>query len=166
MPKILNFGAFWLALQPNLLYTATMTPEQILQTLLHSTLVLSLKTQSFHWNVTGPTFGPLHTLFGTQYEDLQDAADLIAERIRALQAFPHPHNSNEGAEAVDPIPNKPPKHPKMLSILAADHEKLGIFCATTSKMTSVGDPATSNLLADRQMAHQKAAWMLRSHLEA
>jgi len=26
------------------------------------------------------------------------------------------------------------------------------------------DPATSNLLADRQMAHQKATWMLKSHL--
>ena len=26
------------------------------------------------------------------------------------------------------------------------------------------DPASANLLADRQMSHQKAAWMLRSHL--
>ena len=140
-------------------------PCDFLQTLLHETLALSLKTQSFHWNVQGPTFGPLHQLFGQQYEDLQEAADLIAERIRALDEFPHAHNSNEGTEAVDPIPPKPPKHTKMLEILGVEHEKLAYFCAKTSKMCAEEDPATSNLLAERQMAHQKAAWMLRSHLK-
>lgn len=141
-----------------------MSCQKILDTLLHSTLALSLKTQSFHWNVTGPTFGPLHTLFGTQYEALQEAADLIAERLRALDAFPHPHNSNSEAEAVDPIPAKPPKHTKMLEILALDHEKLGLFCSKTAALVAEEDPATSNLLSDRQHEHQKAAWMLKSHL--
>jgi len=145
-------------------YNHPMSCAKILDALLHSTLALSLKTQSFHWNVTGPTFGPLHKLFGKQYEELQDAADLIAERIRALDEYPHPHNSNSDAEAVDPIPAKPPKYTKMLEILALEHEKLALFCSRTSHITSTEDPATSNLLADRQMAHQKAAWMLKSHL--
>ncbi|NBS69843.1 DNA starvation/stationary phase protection protein [bacterium] len=142
-----------------------MKSPEILQVLLHETLILSLKTQSFHWNVEGPNFGPLHDLFGTQYESLQEAADTIAERIRALGEYPHPHNSNEGAEALDPIPSKPPKFTKMLEILAVDNQKVGIFCGRTSEMLAAEDPATSNLLAERQMQHEKAAWMLRSHLK-
>lgn len=157
---------FWVAPGTHMRYTRHMSCEKILDTLLHSTLALSLKTQHFHWCVTGPTFGPLHDLFGKQYSDLQEAADTLAERIRALDAFPHAHNSNADAEAVDPIPAKPPKHTKMLEILALDHEKLALFAARTSSLLAESDPATSNLLAERQMAHQKAAWMLKSHLAA
>lgn len=141
-----------------------MAPD-ILQSLLHDTLALSLKTQSFHWNVEGPNFGPLHTLFGEQYESLIKAADTIAERIRALDAYPHPHNSNEDTKAVDPIPPKPPKFSKMIEILGVENEKLAYFCAKASKALAEEDPATSHLLAERQMAHEKAAWMLRSHLK-
>lgn len=136
----------------------------ILQTLLHSTLALSLKTQSFHWNVVGPHFSALHKLFGDQYSELQEAADLIAERIRALDDFPHAHNTNADAEAVDPIPKKPPHYSKMLQTLALENEKLGLWCAKMASKVAEEDPATSNLLADRQMAHQKATWMLKSHL--
>lgn len=138
---------------------------KILQALLHETVALSLKTQSFHWNVEGPNFSSLHSLFHQQYSDLQEAADLIAERIRALNEYPHPHNTSEGTEAVSLIPPKPPKAPKMLEILGVENEKLGHLCLLSSQETAQDDPATSNLLADRQMWHQKAAWMLRSHLK-
>ena len=142
-----------------------MKSEDILQSLLHDTLILGLKTQSFHWNVEGPHFGPLHTLFGTQYEALQEAADTIAERLRALGDYPHPHNNNKGGEVVDEIPKEPPDAAKMVEILALDHQKLGLFCAKTSDSVAKKDPATANMLADRQMAHEKDAWMLRSHLK-
>ena len=45
---------------------------------------LYLKTHNYHWNVTGPQFATLHTLFETQYSELALAIDQIAERIRAL----------------------------------------------------------------------------------
>lgn len=138
---------------------------KLLESLLHDTLALSLKTQSFHWNVEGPHFGPLHTLFGSQYESLIEAADLIAERIRAIGSFPHPHNSNIDTAAVDPIPATPPTYKEMLKILAVENEKLAYFCHNASTICGPADAATSNLFADRQAAHSKAAWMLRSHLE-
>ena len=46
--------------------------------------VLYLKTQNYHWNVTGVHFGPLHSMFQEHYEDLAEAVDTLAERIRAL----------------------------------------------------------------------------------
>ena len=53
---------------------------------LASTYVLYQKTQSVHWNVTGPLFVSVHKLTEGQYEDLAASIDEIAERIRALGA--------------------------------------------------------------------------------
>ena len=58
-----------------------------LSDLLALSYTLYLKTQNFHWNVTGPMFTTLHELFMTQYTELAAAIDEIAERIRALGAF-------------------------------------------------------------------------------
>src|SRR5665647_2298824 len=52
--------------------------------LLADSYTLYLKTQDYHWNVTGQQFGALHALFEAQYTDLALAVDAIAKRIRAL----------------------------------------------------------------------------------
>ena len=57
---------------------------QNLEKLLADSYALALKTQNYHWNVVGENFKPLHELFGAQYEEIADAIDEIAERIRAL----------------------------------------------------------------------------------
>jgi len=57
---------------------------EALSHMLADSYVLYLKTHNFHWNVTGPMFQTLHTLFMTQYTEEWAALDLIAERIRAL----------------------------------------------------------------------------------
>ena len=48
--------------------------------------LLFIKTQGVHWNVTGPTFFGLHKLTEAQYENLYEAIDTLAERMRALGA--------------------------------------------------------------------------------
>src|SRR3984885_15870134 len=55
-----------------------------LSRLLADTYTLYLTTHNFHWNVTGPMFNTLHTMFMEQYTELWNAVDPIAERIRAL----------------------------------------------------------------------------------
>src|SRR3569833_1677111 len=61
----------------------------VLSRMLDDSYILYLKTHNFHWNVTGPKFHTLHTMFMTQYTELWGALVLIAERIRAL-GFPAP----------------------------------------------------------------------------
>ena len=58
-----------------------------LSRLLADSYTLYLKTHNFHWNVTGPMFNTLHQMFETQYKELAEAVDVIAERIRALGHF-------------------------------------------------------------------------------
>ena len=52
--------------------------------LLADTYTLYLTTHNFHWNVKGPMFNSLHTMFMAQYTELWNAVDPIAERIRSL----------------------------------------------------------------------------------
>src|SRR5512134_960793 len=88
--------------------------------LLADSYTLYLKSHNFHWNVTGPMFTTLHTLFETQYTDLAIAVDDIAERIRALGA-PVPGSFSEFAalagvrESVGPVPAR-----QMIETLVAD----------------------------------------------
>src|SRR3990167_5967636 len=68
----------------------TMSSTKLIDGLAHllaDTYVLYLKTQNFHWNVTGLNFHSYHKMFEHQYEELAEAVDTIAERIRSMRAW-------------------------------------------------------------------------------
>src|SRR5436190_14931933 len=46
--------------------------------------VLYTKTRNAHWNVEGPDFHTKHLFFESQYGQLDDIIDNVAERIRSL----------------------------------------------------------------------------------
>lgn len=58
-----------------------------LSKVLADSYTLYLKTHNYHWNVTGPMFQTLHTMFEEQYTELATAVDDLAERIRALGVY-------------------------------------------------------------------------------
>src|SRR5262245_20734827 len=60
------------------------TTVGILNALLADEFVLYTKSRNYHWNVVGPQFSELHKLFETQYEQLDEFVDQVAERARAL----------------------------------------------------------------------------------
>ena len=64
--------------------TTQVERAEALEKLLADSYTLYLKTQSYHWNVTGPMFTTLHGLFESQYTELAEAVDEIAERLRAV----------------------------------------------------------------------------------
>src|ERR1700744_5588922 len=46
--------------------------------------VLYTKTRNAHWNVEGPDFHSMHVFFETQYNDIAEIVDTVAECIRIL----------------------------------------------------------------------------------
>ena len=139
---------------------------EALEGLLADSYTLYLKTHSYHWNVTGPMFTTLHTLFETQYTELALAVDEIAERIRALGA-PAPGSYTQFAERSKVKEDTGvPKATDMIRRLVADHE---LVTKSARKVTKVGEEAGDDASVDlgvrRIDVHEKAAWMLRSHLE-
>ena len=139
---------------------------EALSKLLADTYTLYLKTHNYHWNVTGPMFSTLHTLFETEYTEYALPVDEIAERIRAIGARA-PGSYTEFAElaSVKEDRGSPPAM-EMISNLVADQEAT---VASARKLVEVaeaaGDQATADLGVRRIETHEKNAWMLRSHLE-
>src|SRR5215216_606501 len=58
-----------------------------LNLVLADSYALMALTHLAHWNVEGADFFPLHKAFQEQYENLFEAVDEIAERVRALDAY-------------------------------------------------------------------------------
>ncbi|MBI2521113.1 MAG: DNA starvation/stationary phase protection protein [Bdellovibrio sp.] len=136
-----------------------------LSRLLADTYMVYLQTHNFHWNVTGPLFGSLHPMLEKQYKELAEATDLIAERIRAL-GFPAPATLMEFAELTSIKEGRGvPKAEDMIEILVDGHEAIVRRTRDIVPMiTEYYDESTLTLLADRRLAHEKTAWMLRSIL--
>ncbi len=129
------------------------------------TYTLYLKTQNYHWHVTGPQFKALHELFEMQYQELAEAVDLIAERIRSLGSktpasfaeFIKLKKINEGTSTLNAQ--------QMVTELAADNDTLVNDLNAALKLAQEHhDEGTATILGDRIAAHQKARWMLKSSL--
>jgi starvation-inducible DNA-binding protein len=138
-----------------------------LSRLLADTYTLYLTTHNFHWNVTGPMFNTLHTMFMAQYTELWTAVDPIAERIRSL-GYPAPGSYAQfGALAsIKDAPTAPPKAMAMVKILVEGHEAVARTARSIFPLAdAAGDEPTADLLTQRLTVHEQTAWMLRSLLE-
>ena len=145
--------------------------------------VLFHKTWVFHWNVIGPDFQQLHTLFGGQYETMFDEIDRLSEHMRFLNIRPigtlsrmvEVSTIGEGSNVLEVdqlgqkqiIPGKPIiKSEDMVKRLLADNL---IFLELITNAAEVAGQqrsyATENLLQDLMESHGKFVWMLRSVTE-
>jgi len=139
-----------------------------LSKLLADTYTLYLTTHNFHWNVTGPMFNTLHAMFMTQYTELWNSVDLIAERIRSLgHAAPGSYGQFGTLASIADVPATPPPAFEMVAILVSGHEAVARTARSLFPVAEkAGDEPTTDLLTQRLTVHEKTAWMLRSLLQA
>lgn len=127
---------------------------------------LAFLTRDAHWNITGPLFGPLHELFGKQYDAINETIDDVAERIRAL-GRPVAGKMNELAKVVS-LPssgNTTGKADKLIGSLLNSHEAIiRNLRKAVDETAKLGDNGTSDFLTSLMEEHEKTAWMLRSSL--
>jgi starvation-inducible DNA-binding protein len=137
-----------------------------LSRVLADTYTLYLKTHNFHWNVTGPQFNTLHTMFETQYNELATAVDLIAERIRALGHFaPGSYKAYSKLSSIAEADGVPAAE-EMVRQLVEGHEAVAKTARKVFPLAEkADDQPTADLLTERLQVHEKTAWMLRSMLE-
>jgi len=130
---------------------------------LADTYTLYLKSQNFHWNVTGPMFRSLHLMFEEHYIELRDAVDEIAERIRAL-GYPSPGSFAEFSRLTQiPEGTGTEDAMEMVRSLVQGHEAAARSArAVVAAAEPAGDVATADLATVRIETHEKTAWMLRS----
>ena len=138
-----------------------------LSKLLADTYTLYLATHNFHWNVTGPMFNTLHAMFMTQYTELWNAVDPIAERIRSLgHRAPGSYAEYGRLASIEDVPVDTPKALEMVRILVDGHEAVARTARSVFPLADkAGDEPTADLLTQRLTVHEQTAWMLRSLLE-
>lgn len=137
---------------------------QDLSQLLADTYILYLKTQNFHWNIIDPRFFSLHKMFETQYEELEETVDELAERIRAL-GHKAPASMKQFLEltSLEEADNDLDAN-KMLHQLIHDHTAISSTLKPKIPETQkLGDEGTADIYIERVRYHDKTAWMLRSH---
>lgn len=134
-----------------------------LTAVLADTYALAVKTHAAHWNVTGGGFFQLHEAFGGQYEALFEAADELAERIRALGS-PAPAGLAAIAKAAAVADIDGTDGRELAKALRDDHRALAKACAKAARTAAdEGDEGTADLLIGRGQEHDKTAWMLDAY---
>jgi starvation-inducible DNA-binding protein len=141
---------------------------QMLNLLLADEYVLYTTTRDYHWNVTGPAFRNLHLQFESQFGEIAEWIDQIAERARSIGVGARGNLADlvkAARTSADPGAGLSADH--MISELLDLHEELIIQlradCETcTSRFKDAG---TADFLTGLLQQHEKAAWMLRAQLE-
>lgn len=145
--------------------------------------VLFHKTWVFHWNVVGPDFQQLHTLFGSQYETMFEEIDRISEHMRYMNVRPigsltrmvEVATVGEGSNITQMdemgqkqiILGKPiTKSDEMIKRLMLDNLIIiDLLTVLSEEAEAQKQYATANLSQDLMESHGKFVWMLRSFTE-
>lgn len=121
-------------------------------------------TRSAHWNVKGPHFHSLHTMFETFYTTLQTDIDTLAERLVQLggtakgtsqavaqgsRLAPYPADIYAGEEHLKALTERYGKLSASLRSAIGEAEK-------------VDDPATADIMTAVLENIDKAIWMMEA----
>jgi starvation-inducible DNA-binding protein len=136
-----------------------------LSRLLADSYVLFLKTHNYHWNVTGPMFQTLHTMFEQQYTELFTAVDEFAERIRSLGEFaPGCFQAFNQLSQIHEETDHPTAEDMIRNLVLGQEAVVKTAREIIPIADEANDEPTLDLLTQRMQIHEKNAWMLRSLL--
>jgi starvation-inducible DNA-binding protein len=135
--------------------------------LLADEFILYTKTRRAHWNIEGPDFHSMHVFFESQYEQLEEFVDSVAERIRQLGHYA-PATLKEFLALTRLTEKSDEKNDSQgfIKELLADHEDIVIFLRQNINAfaNDYKDAGTSDYITGLMEDHEKMAWMLRAHL--
>lgn len=145
--------------------------------------VLFHKTWVFHWNVVGPDFQQLHTLFGEQYNEMFEEIDRISEHMRYMNIRPigtltrmvEVATIGEGSNIsqIDEMGQKQiilgkpiTKSDEMIKRLMVDNLTfIELLTVLSEEAEAQKQYATANIAQDIMESHGKFVWMLRAFMD-
>jgi starvation-inducible DNA-binding protein len=140
--------------------------EQMLKSAFATEFSFYLKAANFHWNVEGADFYEFHLIFERIYTEVYGIIDDFAEELRSTRIYvPASFTQMDGLSLVE-CQEGVPQPMQMAQELLADSDACAeMFRQAFDAAELMGDHGLSNFLADRQDAHKKHSWMLRSTLK-
>ncbi len=135
--------------------------------LLADEFVLYTKTLNAHWNIEGPDFHSVHLYFEELYKEAAETVDSVAERIRVLGHYT-PASLSTFLDLTHLTEKFKGENSSQAFIrqLLEDHESVITFIRSNVDEFAEAhkDAGTSDYITGLMEAHEKTAWMLRSHL--
>jgi starvation-inducible DNA-binding protein len=134
-----------------------------LQKVLVDLIELHLQGKQAHWNVVGTNFRDLHLQLDEIVDAAREAADTIAERMRALDAVPD--GRTDTVAATTSVPAAPAGLVGTSDIvdIVADRIYATVHTARTiHDEVDAADPSTADLLHAIITDLEKQAWILKS----
>ncbi len=129
--------------------------------------VLYIKTKNAHWNVEGPDFYDKHKFFETQFGQLDELIDAVAERIRTIGHYaPATLKSYLDLTRLTEQTSEKNDSQGFIKELLEDHQSI-IFNLREHIVIfadELNDIGTSDFITGLMETHEKMAWFLRSHL--
>lgn len=127
---------------------------------------LLANTHDAHWNVEGSDFFALHKAFQEQYEDLFEAVDELAERVRALDAHPQGGLRNlANAAGIDEFKSPLPAKDYVAGLIVGHEKTLADLVTLRDAAGNDSDLETQDMAIKRIQQHEKTLWMLKSYLK-
>ncbi|MPT31996.1 MAG: DNA starvation/stationary phase protection protein [Chryseobacterium sp.] len=129
--------------------------------------VLYMKTKNAHWNAEGADYYDKQTFFETQWKQLDNIINSIAERIRSLGHYvPATLQSYSGSTHFTEQNGERHNGQAFITELLQDHESLILILCEyiMSCKDDLHDIATSHFITRLLEVHQKMAWLLRSYI--
>jgi len=136
--------------------------------LLADEFVLYTKTRNAHWNVEGPDFHSMHLFFESQYEELDDIMDSVAERMRMIGHYaPATLKSFLQLTHLGELTERSNDSLGFIRELVEDHDSIIQFIRSNINpfANDYGDAGTSDFITGLMETHEKMVWFLRSHLK-
>lgn len=129
--------------------------------------VLYIKTKNAHWNIEGADFYDKHKFFETQFGQLDEMIDTVAERIRSIGHYaPATLKSYLSLTHLTEQTRESNDSQGFIKELLEDHESIIIILREHIKSfaNDFHDLGTSDFVTGLMETHEKMAWFLRSHL--
>jgi starvation-inducible DNA-binding protein len=137
-----------------------------LKVLLGTSYAFVIKAQNFHWNIEGPNFPQYHEFLGNLYEEVYGSIDKTAEYIRTLESYSPGSFSRFQELSIIEDQTKVPRAELMMEELYSDNQKIiELLKACFASAEEENKQGIANFIAERDDAHNKHGWMLRSILK-
>ena len=134
---------------------------QNLQLILVDLIELHLQGKQAHWNVVGTNFRDLHLQLDELVDFAREASDIIAERMRALDAVPD--GRSDTIVATTSLPRFPANEQNTTDVVGRIATRI---YATVNTLRTVhdavdsDDPTTADILHTQIDALEKLAWLI------
>jgi starvation-inducible DNA-binding protein len=124
-------------------------------------------TRHAHWNVKGPSFGSLHTLFEEFYTQLATDIDEVAERLVQLGGTAMgTSQSVQGSTRLQPYPAELKAGMDHVHALLDRYSQVAKeYRAGIDTTDEAGDADTADILTGISKNLDKAVWMLEAHTQ-